>query len=107
MKAERSCCVSYHLYRYDGTEEVSHGIYGGYPHPRDIPLPKGVKEWKWVPQTIYDSIWKIMEFETVELLEEFIKDPGVVHEEAVISRHKQPFFNHWIDGELSSPDQWS
>ncbi len=95
MKAERSVRISFNiLYDYTGLPKDTFG--GGYPHPRDIQKPEGVMQEAWIPQTIGDSVWKLYEFETAKLRDDFITDLPFVYEKARIATCDQDFFDHWL-----------
>ena len=106
MDAARSLQISFSMYEYDGTAERHHEVYGGYPHPRDIDDPPGITNRAWVPQTVYDSIWKLYEFETKAQRDEFMQSPPEVYAAATINERKQAFYDHWVAGKLSSPADW-
>ena len=105
MDATKSLMISFSLYTYDGSKEKN-GPYGGFPHPRDVAHPPGITRWEWIPQTLGDQIWKLYEFETVEQRDSFMKSPPEVFAEAKFRIPKQAFYDHWIDGKLSSDRDW-
>lgn len=96
MDATRSIKISLPMYAYDGTPESHDGDYGGFPHPRDIADPIGVSNKAWIPQTISESIWKLYEFETQTMRNEFLSSPPKVFAKADIATPDQAFYNHWL-----------
>ena len=92
MDANKSCLVSCSLYYY-GPPTFE------YPHPRDIAIPAGVINQKWVPQTLVESIWLIYEFDSPERRDEFMLTPPDVFAKATITKQNQDFFDKWDKGE--------
>jgi hypothetical protein len=105
MDATKSLMISLSLYSYDGSK-VKNGPYGGFPHPRDIKDPSNVTARAWIPQTLGDQIWKLYEFETAEQRDDFMNSPPDVYAAANFRTPKQAFYDHWVDGKLSTDADW-
>lgn len=88
MDAHKSILITLSLY-----------VYGvDLPHPRNIHTPSTVKNSKWVPQTIVDSIWFLWEFDSIESKKAFLASPPSVFSKAKIMEKGQGFFDQWANG---------
>ena len=85
MDSKRSLKISLNLYLFQGVK-----------HPRKAPLPDGVNK-KWVPQSLFDCIWWLVEFESPEMRDDFLGNLPAFFEEARISTPDQDFYDKWAE----------
>lgn len=99
MKENNSICISFSISGYDDPAN---------PHPRDIEIPETVVNNEWISQTLGECIWKLFEFENELSRKDFLDNlPEVYKKDFVtITTPKQAFYDHWVDGILSSPENW-
>lgn len=88
MDKNKSIGISFNLQEY-GRE------YGTLPHPRDIKAPENSIRSKWVPQTMFDSVWIFYEFDTKENKNKFLENKPDEFREARVLDFDQAYFNRW------------
>jgi hypothetical protein len=67
----------------------------GFPHPRDIEIPKGVVKRVNVPQSLYDSWWILLEFDSEQSRENFMEFPPPTWRRAHFAIRPQEFYDKW------------
>ena len=88
MKATTSLYADLSLYDYGGGT--------GFPHPRDIEIPKGVTQSVNVPQSLYDSWWILLEFDTEQSRQNFMEAPPPAWRRAKFAIRPQEFYDKWV-----------